>query len=231
MNRIRSDTFRAVTVLALHAAVLVVLVATPLHDSIDEESVKGFVQRTGWYGPAVLLVLCGVTPLAMMPRWPLAMAGGVLYGTLLGGVLANVGSAAGAVVGFLFARYMARMFIVRRLGRHRDAFDRITDRYGVRILIALRAIPFTSNPMTNALAGVSKMRLWPYAAASFVGMIPSSFMYAFMGKVAKKPDRGLLLLFGVVFVVFSVATLTLGQRLMRRFSVRTDEDETGSAGS
>lgn len=224
MKTPRRDTLRAAALLALHLAVLVVLVATPLKEWVDEESVQRFVARTGWWGPVVLLVLCATTPLLMMPRWPLAVAAGMLYGTLAGGALANLGSAVGAVVGMLFARYMARSFVMRRLGRHRAAFDRLTERYGVRVLVAVRAVPFTNFVITNYLAGVSSIRLVPYAAASFLGMIPSSFMYAFMGKVAKRPERGMLALFGVVFVVFSLATLTLGRRLLRRGSGEEEAD-------
>jgi uncharacterized membrane protein YdjX (TVP38/TMEM64 family) len=219
MNRPAPDTFRFLLLAAMTAAAVVLVAATPLRHYLDRERIQEFSRGLGWYGVAVLLFLSAVTPLLMVPRMPLAMAAGFLYGTLWGAVLANVGGALGAVGGFLFARHMGRAFVLRRLGPRRAAVERLTERYGPALLMAVRATPVSSFAVTNYLAAVSPMRLGPYAAASFVGMIPSSVLFAFMGKMLKQPAPGLVWLVGGVFAAFAVLTVVAGRYVRRRLAV------------
>ena len=144
--------------------------------------------KLGWKGPVALAAAAVVTPVFFVPRWPIAFAGGLLYGLVWGSLLANTASTAGAVVHYLMARTMIA-----------PAADRITRRYsslsrwvsGERAfvgLVLLRAFPFSNFSVTNMLAGALKMPLLTYAAGSFIGMIPSTLLYAAWGKCVKQPS-------------------------------------------
>jgi uncharacterized membrane protein YdjX (TVP38/TMEM64 family) len=75
------------------------------------------------------------------------------------------------------------------------------------VIFVLRAFPLSSFVATNVLAGALKMSRSRYVLASFLGMIPSSVMYAAWGKLMKKPDPHFYALAIVCLAVIVVGTV------------------------
>lgn len=105
------------------------------------------------------------------------VAGGLLFGTIMGGLLAVVGSTLGSLVLFLAVRH--------HLANHRNRLvDRIRTTLkedGFSYLLAIRLIPAFPFWLVNLAAGLSGMRLLPYATATVIGIVPTTFVYASIG--------------------------------------------------
>ena len=109
------------------------------------------------------------------------VAGGLLFGTLIGGVLAVLGSTVGAVILFLIARTALAKTVARRA---RPVIKRIRPgikRDGFSYLLALRLVPALPFWLVNLGAAVCGMKLWPYVAATLIGVIPATFVFASIG--------------------------------------------------
>ena len=111
----------------------------------------------------------------------LTVAGGLLFGTLLGGSLAVVGSTLGSIVLFLAARYHLADAMAARAGGFFDRVRARLKRDGFSYLLALRLIPAFPFWLVNLAAALCGMRLLPYVAATLLGVIPATFIYASIG--------------------------------------------------
>jgi uncharacterized membrane protein YdjX (TVP38/TMEM64 family) len=188
---------------------------TTLREHVSMESIGEAADQVGAWGPAIVLVAGAFTPLLFLPRWPVAFFCGMAYGVVAGSMLANAACVLGAWVQYLVARYLLGPVAerVRRksaLGRFKVAPDR-----QFAILFFFRAFPVSNSVATNLLAGSLHMRQPTYLVASFLGMIPSTIMYASWGKLLKRPSpQSYALAVGLV-IVMGVGTFVARRRLAR----------------
>lgn len=137
------------------------------------------------YGSTVFLyvLIYGVQTAFSFPGATiLTLAGGFLFGTLLGTLYVNFGATGGAVLAFLGARYLFREAVERKFGERLNAILRGFSKNGFYYLLTLRLIPLFPFFLVNLAAGLTRIRLAPYAAATSIGIIPGSFVYANAGK-------------------------------------------------
>lgn len=111
----------------------------------------------------------------------LTVMGGFLFGWLVGGGLTALAATLGAALIFLAARTslgsalrgQAGPFIARMAeGFRQDAFN---------YLLFLRLAPIFPFWLVNIAPALFDMRLRPYLAATFIGILPGTFAYAFIG--------------------------------------------------
>jgi uncharacterized membrane protein YdjX (TVP38/TMEM64 family) len=110
----------------------------------------------------------------------LTMAGGFLFGALLGGIAATLGALAGATIIFLIARSAAGEFLTRRAGPFAARLARGFQANAFSYLLFLRLvpIPFWLVNLAPALFGV---RLSTYVVATAIGIIPATAIFAVFG--------------------------------------------------
>jgi uncharacterized membrane protein YdjX (TVP38/TMEM64 family) len=153
----------------------------------------------------------------------LTVAGGLLFGTLVGGALAIAGSSIGAIVLFLAVRYHLAEAIARRRGRFLRALRVGLRRNGFNFLVAIRLVPAFPFWLVNFAAGLSGMRLAPYAAATVIGIIPATFVYASVGAglgdvlaMGGQPDLAVIFSPRVLGPLIALAALALLPVVWRR---------------
>jgi uncharacterized membrane protein YdjX (TVP38/TMEM64 family) len=150
--------------------------------------------------PAAYVAIYAVTVALSFPEGAvITVAGGLLFGTLIGGLLAVVGATMGAIALFLAVRYHLADAIAARGGRFLDRLRAGLEQDGFSYLLAIRIIPAFPFWLVNLAAALSGMRLLPYAAATLIGIIPATFIYASIGTgigtvlaMGGKPDLGLI---------------------------------------
>jgi uncharacterized membrane protein YdjX (TVP38/TMEM64 family) len=128
-----------------------------------------------------MLIYAGAVLLSLPEAAVITVAAGLLFGTWLGGILAVLGSSAGAIALFLLVRYNLADAIVGRRGRFLDAVRRGLRRDGFSYLLAIRLVPAFPFWLVNLAAALSGMRLLPYVAATVLGVMPATFVYASIG--------------------------------------------------
>lgn len=124
---------------------------------------------------------CVQTALSLPGAVIFTLTGGFLFGTALGTVYVNVGATSGAVLAFLTARYLFRDGVERRFGEKMDAIQRGFSRNAFNYLLTLRLIPLFPFFLVNLAAGLTRIRLSTYTAATGIGIIPASIVYANAG--------------------------------------------------
>ena len=109
------------------------------------------------------------------------VAGGFLFGWLLGGILTVIGATIGAAVIFLAARTAFSDVLRRRAGGAVQRFAEGFRHDAFAYLLVLRltpVLPFFAVNIAPAFFGIA---LSTFVASTFLGIIPGTMVYAFLG--------------------------------------------------
>jgi uncharacterized membrane protein YdjX (TVP38/TMEM64 family) len=173
----------------------------------------GLVARWGIVSaPIYILAYAVLVALSVPGGAVLTIAGGFLFGTWLGGLCAVVGATLGATGVFLAARaglgglaQRAGLFLGRlEKGFRADAFN---------YLLVLRLIPLFPFWLVNLVPGLAGVGLPTYLLATFIGIVPGTFVYASLGNglgsVVDEPDLGIVFRPSVLLPIVALAALAL----------------------
>lgn len=110
-----------------------------------------------------------------------ALLGGALFGQTLGTLIVLTSLTVGDSLAFLVARYIARDWVLRRLGSRCDAIQQAADRDGPYYLLAARLMAVVPYFVVNWAMAMTRMPLRVFAPVSFVGLAPAAFIYVNAG--------------------------------------------------
>jgi uncharacterized membrane protein YdjX (TVP38/TMEM64 family) len=193
---------RPLLFLLLIAAVIAVQYVHP-EQYLDQERLRQFGASHRVLLPLMYLAVWTVGPL-FLPGLPITLAGGVLFGPVWGVVYVAIGSTMGAALVFLVARYLARDWVAGKLaGTRLVSLDEKVARQGWKIVAITRLVPVFSFSLLNYAFGLTRISFWPYLAATFVCMLPSTIAFVYfssnlLGLLQGKISSGLII--GVILV-------------------------------
>lgn len=147
------------------------------------------VDRARGAGPAGAAAFAAVyliAPLLLLPASVLTLGAGFLYGPLWGTVFASPVSVGAASLAFLLGRTISRGAVERRVEGYPRfaAIDRAVGENGFKIVFLLRLSPAIPFNLLNYALGLTRVRFSTYLVASFLGMLPGTFLYVSLGSAA-----------------------------------------------
>ena len=128
-----------------------------------------------------------IATVLVVPVSILTLAAGYLFGFPLGVVLASAGSVLGASGAFLVGRFFIRDWVAKRIAdlpRFR-ALDQATRHEGFLIVFLTRLSPLFPFNLINYGLALTSVRFRDYFFASWLGMLPVTTLYTYVGSVAK----------------------------------------------
>lgn len=129
-----------------------------------------------------IVVYAIVTGLSLPGAVILTLAGGFLFGAVLATLFVNVGATTGATLAFLTARYLLRDTVEQKVGRWLGPFQEGFAENAFSYLLTLRLIPLFPFFVVNLVSGLTRVNVGTYVAATAIGIIPGSFVYAYAGR-------------------------------------------------
>lgn len=140
----------------------------------------------GIWGPVIFAVLYVVATVLFLPGSILTLGAGVVFGVVKGVLIVSVSATLGATAAFLVGRYLARPAIARRIdGNPRfKSIDQAVAREGWKIVGLTRLSPVFPFNLLNYAFGVTHVSLRDYVLASWIGMMPGTVMYVYLGSLA-----------------------------------------------
>ena len=151
-----------------------------------------WISGLGPTGGVLYGVFYVIAALLFVPGLPLTLGAGYLFGFLWGTILVSAASTAAAGLAFLIARYLARPSI-EKLARKNpkfDAIDRAIAKSGWKVVVLLRLSPLVPFSLSNYLYGLTAVRLGPYLLASWIAMLPATFLYVSLGAAGHRLGQG-----------------------------------------
>jgi uncharacterized membrane protein YdjX (TVP38/TMEM64 family) len=111
----------------------------------------------------------------------LTLSGGFLFGVLVGGTATVLGATLGAVAVFIAARSAFGDVLKRRVGGAVAKFEEGVRKNAFSYVLTLRLLPIFPFWLVNIGLGVVNIPLRTYALATFLGVIPGTFIYSALG--------------------------------------------------
>jgi len=184
----RSTVLRAVVVLALAAAGIAAFVFLPVQLYLTD--LVHWVRRLGWWGPLVFGLVYAIAGL-VIPGSILTLAAGFAFHVVLGTIVVSVSSVTTAVVAFWLGRTLARGWVEAKVAASPKfrAIDQAVAAHGFKIVFLTRLSPIFPFTLLNYAFGLTKVRFRDYLLASWIGMLPGTILYVYLGSAVRDVAR------------------------------------------
>ncbi len=135
----------------------------------------------------VVVLLYVVACVLFLPGSILTIGAGFLFKLALGTVTVSVGATLGACAAFWVGRTVARGWVAKRIGGNAKfaAIDEAVGREGFKIVLLTRLSPVFPFDLLNYAFGLTRVRFRSYALASWIGMLPGTVVYVYIGSAAR----------------------------------------------
>jgi uncharacterized membrane protein YdjX (TVP38/TMEM64 family) len=171
-----------VLLIAAAAGVLIFLpVKSYLYDFLD------LVSGLGIWGPVVFGAAYVVACVLFVPGSLLTLGAGFVFGVVVGTITVSVSSVLGASAAFLLGRTLLSGWIQARVARNPrfQALDAAVARQGFLIVLLCRLSPIFPFNLLNYTFGLTKVSFRDYVLASWLGMLPGTVLYVYLGTTLK----------------------------------------------
>ncbi|MBY0336173.1 MAG: VTT domain-containing protein [Acetobacteraceae bacterium] len=180
------------------------------------EWVDLYVRDQGLLGETLFVLVAAAATVVGVPRQAVAFLGGYAFGAALGAALALAAQLLGCAIAYGWARAVGQGWVERRLdGRFGPKLRPLVETlraHPFQAALALRLFPVGNNLALNLLAGVSGIAAGPFLAASALGYLPQTVVFALLGKGIRVDGAWQLGLSAALLA----ASVALGLWLMRR---------------
>jgi uncharacterized membrane protein YdjX (TVP38/TMEM64 family) len=145
-----------------------------------------WLAHAGPSGVAIYAAVFVLAAVCLVPGSILTVGAGVAYGLVWGTVIASIGGVAAATAAFLVSRTFGRGRVVRWAAADPRvaALDAAIGDHGLRLVILVRLSPLIPFNVLNYALGLTRVGLRDYALGSFVGMLPVTVLYVYIGSLA-----------------------------------------------
>ncbi|MCA7431322.1 TVP38/TMEM64 family protein [Escherichia coli] len=140
------------------------------------------IRQSGLFGYSLYILLFIIATLFLLPRSILVIAGGIVFGPLLGTLLSLIAATLASSCSFLLARWLGRDLLLKYVG-HSHTFQAIEKgiaRNGIDFLILTRLIPLFPYNIQNYAYGLTTIAFWPYTLISALTTLPGIVIYTVM---------------------------------------------------
>ena len=133
-------------------------------------------------------IYIAVTALSLPGAAVLTLAGGGLFGLVVGTVVVSFASTIGATLACLVARFLLREWVQNKFGGKLKTINEGIEKEGAFYLFSLRLVPIFPFFVINLLMGLTRMRLLTFFWVSQIGMLAGTVVYVNAGKELAKID-------------------------------------------
>ncbi len=133
-------------------------------------------------------IYIAVTTLSLPGAAVLTLAGGGLFGLVVGTVVVSFASTIGATLACLVSRFMLQDWVQNKFGGKLKTINDGIEKEGAFYLFSLRLVPIFPFFVINLLMGLTRMRLLTFFWVSQIGMLAGTIVYVNAGKELAKID-------------------------------------------
>jgi uncharacterized membrane protein YdjX (TVP38/TMEM64 family) len=222
-------------------AIVVILFTLPIKDYMQQG--LEWTESLGVWGPVFVALFYIVACILFLPGSIITLGAGALFGLVTGLITVSIGSVLGASAAFLVGRTLARKSIESKVsGNARfSAIDEAVGKQGFKIVFLTRLSPIFPFNLLNYAFGLTKVGFWQYLFASWIGMLPGTIMYVYLGSAAGslanaaagnvEKTTGQQVLFWVGLAATVVVATYVTKVARKALAEATEESKKNSAGN
>ncbi len=179
------NTSKKILIAVIAAAIVASLFYFDVRSLLRES--LAWVEQLGPWGPVLFVLIYIVAAVLFVPGSALTLGAGAVFGVGLGSLLVSAGATLGATAAFLVGRYFARDWVAKKIEGNAAfaAIDRAVAAEGWKIVGLTRLSPAFPFALLNYAFGLTRVSLRDYVIASWIGMMPGTVMYVYIGSLAR----------------------------------------------
>ena len=166
---------------SLATAVVVVFAFVASSGSLSADRVRDAIDPLGIAAVPAFVLVSALLTCALFPGPLLAGASGLLFGTALGTPVSITAATLGAVLAFSLARFAAHDAVETLAGTRLAPLQEWIERRGFWAVLYARIAPGVPYSLVNYAAGLTRVPLPAFAAATALGVAPRAFAYTALG--------------------------------------------------
>ncbi|MEC4806262.1 MAG: TVP38/TMEM64 family protein [Jaaginema sp. PMC 1079.18] len=171
---------------------LIVCLFSPLRIVFDVDFLtQNLCKLGGWAIFGFIGAYIVLTAIAL-PGTVLTIVGGTVFGLFWGTVWSVIGATLGAIAAFLLARYLLYDWYGCKF-KHSDTlrrFHQAVKRMPFKFVLTVRFAPISPFNVVNFLFGLTPIDLKIYSLGTFLGIIPGTLLYTWLGVTGREALSG-----------------------------------------
>ncbi len=198
------------------------------------EGLQSWIEGLGPWGPIIFILIYIVAAVALVPCSALTVVAGFVFGVVWGTVWVSIGSVLGAAASFLIGRHFVRDWVEKKTADNKNfqAVDKAIETGAFKIVTLIRLSPLFPFNLLNYFFGVTKVRFWTYVLGSWIGMLPGTIMYVYIGHLGglaadsgnETTDTAKTWLYVAGFVATVIVTVIVTRSAKKALNAQTDVD-------
>ena len=186
----RMNNSRFVRLLLMLGLVVGITLAIVYRDRFDATAVEVWIKDAGLLAPVVFILIYALVTVLFLPGSVITLAGGVLFGPVLGTFYNLTGATLGAALAFLISRYIASDWIADKAGGRVRQLINGVEGEGWRFVAFVRLVPLFPFNLLNYALGLTRIRFLHYLIASYIFMLPGTIAYTYIGYAGREAISG-----------------------------------------
>lgn len=183
----KSKLFRYALLLML---IVGIALAVTYREAFDATALEQWVDEAGPAGPVLFMLVYTLGTVFFLPGSVLTLAGGAIFGPVLGTLYNLTGATLGATLAFLIARYLAAGWVERKTGGRLKQLKEGVEGEGWRFVAFVRLVPLFPFNLLNYALGLTRIKLSHYIIASYLCMLPGAIAYTYLGYAGREAIAG-----------------------------------------
>lgn len=182
-NTLLKFIFLTSTIIALIIIAKNMEITTIINDNL--QSILQWIESLGTLGYVVFISVYILATVFLIPGTILTLGAGAIFNVIKGSILVSIASTLAATVAFLVGRYLARRWVVKQIEKQPRflAIDQSVAKEGWKIVGLTRLSPIFPFVFLNYAFGITQVSLRDYMLASWIGMMPGTIMYVYIGSL------------------------------------------------
>jgi uncharacterized membrane protein YdjX (TVP38/TMEM64 family) len=147
-----------------------------------------WVEAAGAWGPVLLALAYIPATLLFIPGTLLTLGAGFAYELLLGTAIVSAGSVLGSSAAFVLGRTLMRDWVGRQIAARPRlrAIDEAIAKDGFKVTLLIRLSPAFPYNLMGYVFGVTRVSFRDHFFASWIGMLPGTILYVYLGCAARQ---------------------------------------------
>ncbi len=192
------------------AVILALYQFTPAKEFLTKEALSAYLDTLGLWAPAAYFFLKTVFTAIGVPATILTVISGAVFGVAAGSIYSIVGATIGSVGAFWISRYLARDWAQSKFaeGGKLAQLDTGLKENAFYFVLSTRLTPLFPFNVINTLFGLTSVSLKDYTLGTFLGIIPGTIAYVWLGASGQEAFTGGSQI-GFLGALFALGALTL----------------------
>lgn len=173
-------------IITLISVILMVIISYYIFKIFTPEKIRNIIQGYGKNASFIYILLFSILPIFFFPVPILAIVAGISFGLFEGILYTMIGAMINSSIMFVMAKKFAKdkvveLFKTKISEKWYNKMIAIEKNNGFLIIFLLRLLPIAPYNVINYLSGLTEISFLKYSLATFLGIIPGTFVFLNIG--------------------------------------------------